>query len=450
MIYSPYSLLLLNRYYSPIQTYQTTSMASQQVTVKQVIIQGELIPPDESLSVGRLLVVKPNELILAQYDFTTSELKLFNALVSLINPTALYTKNDRVRGVSLTAEQIAWLTGINQKNVYKFIRSAAHKFHSRPVVILTESDNPEKPSWKNISLADTSEWDQNAGVFNFTFGNEIMNLLSGGLSQYTKYSLIKIHPLSKPASIRIYELASLLLNPKLRKPVDKKYTLAEIHDLLALSHIDHRNGKRVLTSSYENWSEFKRIILDPAVKEVSNKTDIEVSYTTIKVKRTVVKVKFFFRYIPAAEKAKDSTSDNVDQLKLRLGEFYHAEKINQLMKSYSIPDFKSALNYFDDLVAGGKVVKNKSAFLLHLLKYNIAVLPEVANPYSHLYRFGTVEYEFVNQHLMKNWFDLIDINRVEIQKFGLSATCLLDEFKEYRKLFDKKAVIFDHTTTDWF
>ena len=50
-------------------------------------------------------------------------------------------------------------------------------------------------------------------------------------------------------------------------------------------------------SSYQAFKEFKRAVLDPAVKEVNQKTDCHFEYQAIKRGRKVAKIKFIYHSI---------------------------------------------------------------------------------------------------------------------------------------------------------
>lgn len=63
-------------------------------------------------------------------------------------------------------------------------------------------------------------------------------------------------------------------------------------------------------SAYKEFKEFKKAVLAPAVKEVTEKTDVEVSYTLIKRGRTVTGVRLIYKAKPLRE-ADQTTIDQM-------------------------------------------------------------------------------------------------------------------------------------------
>ena len=94
---------------------------------------------------------------------------------------------------------------------------------------------------------------------------------------FTAYELINILAMKSQYSIRIYELA--------RSHAYQKVVEYEIDKLKKMLMVDD-------VKSYNRFPDFRRRILDPAIAEINEYTDLSVGYKPITKGRKVVKVEF--------------------------------------------------------------------------------------------------------------------------------------------------------------
>jgi hypothetical protein len=84
-------------------------------------------------------------------------------------------------------------------------------------------------------------------------------------SRYTTYDFLQILELKSKYSISLYKL---------------------IKEHLGLKHnwfyIDFDELQKILNTKYKEWRDFKKQILKPAIKEINEKTNLEISYKTIR------------------------------------------------------------------------------------------------------------------------------------------------------------------------
>lgn len=93
---------------------------------------------------------------------------------------------------------------------------------------------------------------------------------------YTGYSLQYILPMSSQYSPRLYEL----LKSYQKNNREWFFNIEEL--------------KRILDAqSYDRWPDFKRRILEPAVNEINEYSDLNVAYDTEKEGRKVTRVIFY-------------------------------------------------------------------------------------------------------------------------------------------------------------
>jgi len=239
----------------------------------------------------------------------------------------------------------------------------------------------------------------------------------------------------------LYELAQKNLRPNSTAPTDKKYTIDEIRFYLSLDK--HLASGKKKNSRYEYVSDLRRRVLDVAIAQINKHTDVYIEYEpyTAPARTKIIGFKFRFRYLTAKQKHTDETADVVKSLT----EYYEADKIDFILATYSQMDIISNLDYFKERTAAGFKVKNPAAFVMYLLKFNVAALPETANPFSGLYDRASPEAEFVRLQIMPNWFNIPEETRIEIQKKGLYADSIRRAAAAFKDAYLKTNSIKKHT-----
>lgn len=125
----------------------------------------------------------------------------------------------------------------------------------------------------------TVRTNKKSGKVTIEFHKDMMPFLlhlTGKDGFYTGYSLQYVLPMSGQYSPRLYELLKSYQknNKKWFFPID------ELKRLLG-------------AQNYKDFYDFKRFVLEPAIKEVNKFTDIQVAYNTHKEGRKVTRVHFF-------------------------------------------------------------------------------------------------------------------------------------------------------------
>ena len=95
--------------------------------------------------------------------------------------------------------------------------------------------------------------------------------------RFTEYRLIQILGMKSAYSVRLYELMKSYAHQK-----SKTFDIDELKRLLMVDGIE----------SYNRFPDFRRYVLEIALKEINLLTDLNVSFETIKRGRKVEKVKF--------------------------------------------------------------------------------------------------------------------------------------------------------------
>jgi hypothetical protein len=222
------------------------------------------------------------------------------------------------------------------------------------------------------------------------------------------------------------------LKPSTYFEIYKIFSLEELQFFLGVSHTD-KNGKVETVASYLDYKNFRKRVLDPAINEVCKNTDVEVSYSVkTSVGRKITHLKFAFKHVAAASKYRGEVSE----ITRRLSFVEPITMAKTIVEKYSNITIATNLDYLNNIIERDFDVKNLSKFFLYLLKYDIASLPDIANPHSGLHKPQTADYDFIRMHIMPNWLLIPDSWKRDLQIYGLSASCVRDDFHMFKTQWD--------------
>ena len=215
-------------------------------------------------------VVKGNEIIQkARYNLGLSELKAFSFIISKIKPTDkvfheyTFTINEYCKVLGIQTNN-----GRNIQNVKRSLKQLVDKSF-----YLTLEDGTETTiSWLN------KVWIyKGSGKIKVRLDDDLQKYVTGLYKNFTQYELLCTLPMRSSYSIRIYELL-------------KSYAFTKRHTF------DVADLKRKLgCENYERFPDFRRKVIEVAVKEINMFTDLEVSWEPITKGRKVIEIKFKIR-----------------------------------------------------------------------------------------------------------------------------------------------------------
>lgn len=211
-------------------------------------------------------VVKANEIIQkAKFDLGLMEQKTFCYAVSKIKP-------DDMPGTeyTFTINEYCDVCGINRNDgrTIDNVKSALQKLRDKSFYLLDENGDYVLIGW--LSKVRVSP---KSGKIKIKFDEDMQKYLMGLYTSYTQYSLLCVLPMRSAYSIRLYELL-------------KSYAGIHSKDFV----ID--DLKEQLCAPYKRFPDFRRKVLDVAIKEINLYTDIEVTWEPMFKGRKVVKIHF--------------------------------------------------------------------------------------------------------------------------------------------------------------
>lgn len=240
-------------------------------------------------------VVKSNQIIQkARYDLNLSELKTFAFIVSKIKP------NDEAnQEYEISIKEYCQVCGIDYKNGgnYKFIKKNLKALRDKSFWLMDENGVETTVGW--LSKARINK---GSGKIKVKFDEDIQKYVIGLFENFTQYSLLSTLPMKSSFSFRMFELLKSYAFAK-----EHTFDIQELKKLLAAEH-------------YVNFKDFRRKVLEVAVKEINKFTDIEVSWEPITRGRKVVKIKFDIKTKETIERL-HSSNNAIKQLDNQISMF---------------------------------------------------------------------------------------------------------------------------------
>jgi plasmid replication initiation protein len=268
-------------------------------------------------------VVKSNALIEASYRLTAQEQRIVLSAISQIKSGEEIT--DQVM-YSISVHDIAELTGLKPDSLYKELEDAALRLKRREIRIPEEPNgNGKKAKVLITSWLQSIQYIPSAATIQVRFSHDVLPYITQLKNQFTIYRLRDIAKLTSSYAIRLYEML-----------VQWKSTGARTVEIEWLKDAFLLNGK------YPSIKDFKARVLEPAIDQINQTTNLWVSWDQKKTGRKVTHIIFSFG-------VKEETTLKKKQTKTKIVDIYdekflstHARKgesrdqaIRRLKKEYN-------------------------------------------------------------------------------------------------------------------
>lgn len=236
------------------------------------------------------IVVKHNDLIQSRYDLTLNEQKIILYAISKID-----RRKEDFSIIKIKLREFARLIGSTEKR-YTEIREIVRRLRSKEIII-RDGKNEIITGWLS-----SIEYIDNEGVIEIEFSDKLVPYLLQLRKQFTSYELKNVLFLNNKHSIRLYELF------KQYEVIGKrKLSIVEIREFLMLG------------DKYPDNKNFVHIFLKRSIKEINEKTDINVEYDLIKENNKITKIMF------------NISPKNIDEYTLYLNDFYDIKEMQKQM-----------------------------------------------------------------------------------------------------------------------
>lgn len=240
------------------------------------------------------VIVKSNDFIEACYKLTLDEMRVLLLTIGKIDPLA----ENHHRDFEFTVAEFAECFGADEKSAYQQVQKAIDKLSGRLVVI----ERNEKLQRK-VTFLTEQVYFYGEGRFQVILHEKLMPLISDIKEKFTKYNLEFIAKFTSFHAIRLYEILAQ----------HRRYGFREI-ELETL-----KNWLQIADKYGNRWDNFKVKLLEPAILEINEKSDLFVSYEPIKRGRKIAGLKFLISQAQQAieNTQKSAKSDKITPVKIR-------------------------------------------------------------------------------------------------------------------------------------
>ena len=234
----------------------------------------------------KLLVYKSNYLVNASYKLTLNEQRIILLAISKIDSRDEYHN----KTIKIESNEFCKRFSVKKSDFYNTINLTLESLFNRVVRI---KNNEIKHEFRFIS---SKKYYNNLSYFEITFSNEIMSYLIDLKDNFSRYDLKHVVNFKNKHSVRIYELLNEFSYKNIKKRVIKIEELKECLDL---------------KNEYSRFNSFRQSVIDKAVNEINEHTNISVKYNKIyNSSKSVEAIEFVFsfKYKDVENKSKTNTN----------------------------------------------------------------------------------------------------------------------------------------------
>jgi plasmid replication initiation protein len=213
-------------------------------------------------------VTKANHLVQASYKITLQEKKLVLAAMSCCD-----SRGEAQKTVKITASDFAEVTGMELKHAHTELYKAADKLYDRSIIV-KDPEQTEEFRW----IQSKAKKHKGEGMVTLTWSDQILKYISQLKEQFTTYRLGSVGRLQSTYSIRLYELLM-----QFNRTGDRVINLSDFRELLQLK------------DKYPQYRDLNKRVITPAVKELNQRSDLEIKFESLKSGRKVVSLSFQFK-----------------------------------------------------------------------------------------------------------------------------------------------------------
>jgi len=229
------------------------------------------------------LVVKSNRLVEASYRLTLAEQRII--LFAIVEARRTQTGLGEDNLLSISATDYAVMFDVPLNKAYEQIKEAAKTLFRRYVVLYDFNPRTGKEDMIEVRWVSSVKYLNGEGVIQFRFAHDMVPYITNLEGNFTRYRLEKIAKMSSPYAIRLYEM---LL----------QWTMRGWRDV-ELGWL--RQMFMVPAEEYPRLFDFKRWVIDVAVTQINEFSDLTVRYEQRKTGRNVTHFTFIFEPKEPAE-----------------------------------------------------------------------------------------------------------------------------------------------------
>ncbi|GAW87719.1 conserved hypothetical protein [Bathymodiolus platifrons methanotrophic gill symbiont] len=244
---------------------------------------------------NHLTVVKSNKVIEASYLLSLSEQRVLLACIAQIDSMSELTEQYQFE---VSASEIVDLVGLdNFSNAYRDLKKAAEKLYDRSVTI--DDPDPENPkiAQRKTRWISSIDYIPGEGKLVLSFASGIIPYISKLSKEFTKYKLKHVARFESIYSIRLYELLVQWSSTGERE-----------------IEVEWLKNQFQVSNKYSRLGDLKRRVIEPAIAEINEHSNLWVKYGQRKSGRTVTHFQFQFGVKDQPKQRKKLTDEEINSL----------------------------------------------------------------------------------------------------------------------------------------
>ncbi len=312
------------------------------------------------------LVVKANRLNMALQYLTLPELRIIQLAIVDARETGKGLSTETP--LKIDAKRYADVFNTTRQNGYILMKQSEETLFNRRFSFIDEDEKLVKSRWIQFIRYLDDE-----GAIEMAFTYHVVRAISridGFEEFFTSYLLEQTSQLNSVYSVRLYELVV-------------QWKSAGKTPMIELETIRGQIG--ILPEEYNRMCDFKRRVLDLAVNEINEKTDLSITYTQNKKGKTITGFQFIVKLKKQADKNKsqDNKKRDPDRIDWVNGKT-DKEIVNSKPKSFTdkqiariVHSKKFMADYGNEISSSSHVNQSSNAWIAEMSKRIIGSPPTV-------------------------------------------------------------------------
>jgi plasmid replication initiation protein len=222
------------------------------------------------------LVVKSNRLIEASYRLTLVEQRII--LLAITDARRTETGLSEANLLEIRAADYAEMFNVPENHAYEQLKEAGQTLFLRYVVLYDINPKTGKEDKITVRWISSVRYADGTGIIYLRFAHDMVPYITRLQTEFTSYRLEKVANMSSAYAIRLYEL--LIQWGSVGK---REIELAWIKKTLLVGN------------HYTSIKDFKKWVIDVAMYQINEFSDMTVSYTQRKTGRVVTHLIFSFK-----------------------------------------------------------------------------------------------------------------------------------------------------------
>ena len=241
------------------------------------------------------LVVKDNALINASYNLEVTEQRLI--LLSIIRARETGQGISSDSKLEIHASDYASRFDVTKEAAYNALKNAVNNLFERKFSFKENHKNTNKEIVVKSRWVSRIAYVDDLATLEITFAPDVVPLITRLEKHFTSYQLKQVAQLTSKYAIRLYEFL-IAWRDVGKTPV---ISLLEFREKLGLD-----------INEYQKMVNFKSRVLEPAIKQINELTDIHVKYDQYKTGRSISGLSFSFKYKKVRPSSLERDPDTVD------------------------------------------------------------------------------------------------------------------------------------------